>query len=91
MLGFCNSVSMKLMHIIASHLKHLKINLRTASAGEENGELKQILSDFLYSAVATEIIIKLSELLWLLSLFVWGVLFISEIQIEWQFWYMPCY
>lgn len=61
---------MKLMHVVASHLKHLKIKLRTASAGKENRELEQILSNFLYSAVATEIIIKSSELLWLLGLFV---------------------
>lgn len=37
---------MKLMHVVASHLKHLKIKLRIASAGEENRELEQILSDF---------------------------------------------
>lgn len=60
---------MKLMHVVASHLKHLKIKLRTASAGEENGKLEQILSDFLCSAVVTEITFKWSELLWLLSLF----------------------
>lgn len=60
---------MKLMHVVASHLKHLKIKLRTASAREENGKLEQILSDFLCSAVITEITFKWSELLWLLSLF----------------------
>lgn len=69
-LGFWNTVSVKLMHIVASHLKYLKLKLRTASAGEENRGLEQILSDFLYSAAATEIIIKWSELLWLPGWFV---------------------
>lgn len=57
-IGVWNSVSMKLMHVVASHLKHLKVKLRTASGGEESGELEQILSDFLCSAVATEIFFK---------------------------------
>lgn len=44
---------------IAWNLKKKK--LRTASVEEENRKLAQIRSDFLYSGVPTEIIVKWSE------------------------------